>query len=138
MAFSINSVRKLLDAALLEVAGDIPVQTENTKISPGIDPWMRSTLLPATSEVVAFGAGAVVKMQGIYQIDLFYPSGVGLDPVSEMAEAIEAAFFPGASITDGTQVINIDNISQFAASVDANLNYCVPIRVQWFSYVTNA
>lgn len=136
MPFNINTIRTLLDAHLLSVAGDVPVQTENTRITPGVDPWMRSTVLPANSQVAAFGGGVVLKAQGIYQVDLMYPAGVGLDAVSAMAEAVCGAFFAGTQLTDGSQVVLTTNVSQFAAQVDAQMNYSVPLRIEWQSYVT--
>jgi hypothetical protein len=135
MAMSINKIRKALDAALLAVVGLPQLQTENTYFNAGVDPWCRSMVIPAQSIPVLFGAGVTLQVRGIYQVDLFYPGAGNTDEVSAVADAICQAFFVGSQFSLDDQVVTVTNITQFGASVDAGLNYCVPLRIEFSSYV---
>lgn len=134
--FDANDVRALLDQQLQTVSGLPDLETENTRYKPGNDVWCRSTLLPATSNVAAWGAGVTVQLQGIYQVDVIAPWGISTAETNALCKSILTAFFPGAvNITDGTNKVVITNISQLPAIEDKDsMFYMVPLQVQWNAY----
>lgn len=85
--------------------------------SPSGGPYQRGTWMPARrgprNEPVAFGTGAYHRLEGIYQIDLFYPkSERRTDMLFERAKAMSAHFYPddgqGGVIEAGPGHIHFD------------------------------
>lgn len=138
MSFSINTIRKLLDAHLKRVS-NLPTHVpENATRTPGIDPWCRSTVMPSTSAVASWGSGVTLRQQGVYQVDLMFPAGQGVEAVSAMADKVIAAFYPGQeSLGDEDVPLTLTNVSQLPGYVSDKLTYVVSIRINWFTYVKN-
>lgn len=136
MAFSINNVRKILETQLKSITSLPRFVPENQINTTTIDPWCRATMLPSRSTPVAFGAGTVLRLQGMYQVDLLYPAGSSLDDISAVADRIMEVFFPGVEdLTDGDIVVTISNISQLPAQIGAKQMYMVPLQIDWFTFV---
>lgn len=63
--------------------------------SPSGGPWQRGTWMPNEPVVVAMGAGAYHRQNGIYQIDLWYPkSERRVDILFERATAMRQHWYP--------------------------------------------
>jgi hypothetical protein len=136
--FDANDARALLDAHLQTVSGLPDLETENTRYTPSNATWCRSTMLPAASNVAAWGGGVTLQLQGIYQVDVIAPWGTSTDQTNAICKSIVQAFFPGsASITDGTHTVIVTNVSQLTAIEDKNnMLYMIPLQVQWTAYTT--
>jgi hypothetical protein len=136
--FDANDARALMDAHLQAVSGLPDLDTENTPYKPGNDIWCRSTMLPAASNVAAWGGGVTLQLQGIYQVDVIAPWGTTTTQTSAICKSIVQAFFPGgAEITDGTNKIIVTNVSQLPAIEDKDtMQYSTPLQVQWTAYTT--
>lgn len=128
--FDANDVRALLDAHLQTVAGLPDLVTENTRYTPQDTTWTRSTLLPARSITPVLGQR--VQLQGTYQVDVIVPAGTDTTASGPLCKAIMSAFFPGTTVTDGTNVVTINNITQQVSMVDDQMNYMVPLQIEWF------
>lgn len=133
--FDSNDARTLLDACLASVQGLPDLVTENRTYAPGNNPWCRSTLLPARSTTPMWGAGVTLMLTGIYQVDVIVPAGSDTTASSPICKAVMSAFFPGTTnITDGTHTVIITNITQLGAMVDEEMNYTVPLQIEWAVY----
>jgi hypothetical protein len=128
--FDSNDVRTLLDAHLQTVSGLPDLVTENKRYTPQNVVWCRSTLLPARSTTPVLGQR--VQLQGIYQVDVIVPAGSDTTTSAPLCKSIASAFFPGTTVTDGTYVVTLNNITQLPGMVDEQMNYSVPLQVEWF------
>jgi hypothetical protein len=62
---------------------------------PTNGPWQRGTWMPARPARVAIGGGAYHRLNGIYQVDLFYPkSERRTDLLLARAKAVKRHFYP--------------------------------------------
>ncbi len=80
-----------LSTQLQTVEGLPPLAPLNKTFKPSATQrWVRATLLPSESESGAIGSDGYLIQQGLFQIDLFTPVGLGDD--YELANSIRAAF----------------------------------------------
>ena len=65
---------KALHALLLGISPAWPTTKPYEVAAPhAATYWQRGTFIPGEPLAVAFGGGAYSRVQGIYQVDLFYP-----------------------------------------------------------------
>jgi hypothetical protein len=136
--FDANDVRALLDTHLQTVSGLPDLETENTRYTPTNAVWCRSTMLPGPSNVSAWGGGVTLQLQGIYQVDVIAPWGTSTDSTNALCKSILSAFFPGSThITDGTNTVTVNSVSQLTAMEDKEtMMYMIPLQIQWVAYTT--
>lgn len=130
----INDIRKGFDEVLIALPNVPQYALENTKLSPGKNPWMRSTLLPSRSQPASWGDGVKLKLIGIYQVDVFYPIGNGTDDISIVLNDIMQAFYPGTVIGSA----QVTNISQLPGSTQSNMSYMTSIQIEYITYMSKA
>ena len=71
-------ISSALDSRLNNLAGSSPIAWENTVFTPVKDTlYLRPTILPALTTQAALGTSGIDEYIGIYQIDIFAPSGKG-------------------------------------------------------------
>ena len=130
-------IQSLLDAAVtgIENIPQLMLENEVLNATSNLASFARSTLLPAQSAAITVGTEAQRKMQGFYQVDVFYPSGSGSNAAHVMADAVVNAFPIGLVLTDGTVKVFIEMASVLPAYLD-NKYYSVPVQVQWSCYVS--
>lgn len=134
MAISFTEIQQTLDTQLRTVT-DLPThfienlpsgQRANTK-------WVRSTLLPARSEVITLGTSFQEQGLGLYQVDLFYPKDRGFSTASAMADAVIAAFVPGAIHAGTEHDVRIRESWRLAGN-EFQTFYCVSVQVEWMVF----
>lgn len=96
-----------LNTILLTTSNLPTLQSENKRIDlgSGKTPWCRSTLLPARTTQVSIGSSGIDNINGLYQIDLFYPQNSSYVLIYDMADAIINNFTIGSK-SGGLHVIN--------------------------------
>jgi len=130
---SISSTIALLEGNLANIAGSPAIQLENTVYNDTGDPWLRATLLPATSQLMTIGVGAQKKMQGLYQVDCICPEDLGSAQAHQLADAVVDAYPIGLRLTDGTTTVIIELASALPA-LPLLTYYYVPVQIQWSVY----
>ena len=127
---SITSIQTALDTQLAAVSGLPVIQLENTRYEPktGVA-WSRPTLLPAETERLS---SAKDLLQGLYQVDLFYPADKGAATASAMADLVKAAFPRGSTLTSGSTTVHITKSWREPAQ-SLNQFYQVILLVRWES-----
>ena len=111
---------------------DQTVQTDNAQ-----SPWCRGIMLSAKTEQQSIGIGGTAKYQGIYQIDIYRPKGVGWNdsrfPITVVGDAVIRAFKTGTQVSDGVVALNFASASRSPAMPDLQSKYYrVSIDVEWF------
>lgn len=130
-------IQAALDTQLLTVTGLPVLQTENTRFdgSKNVPAFCRSTLLPAQTTVIGLGAGsaAQTQMQGLYQVDVFYPQDSGTTAARTLADAVVAVFPVGLRLVEGSSTVTVE-VASVMTAYSINKYYCVPVRIQWNVY----
>ncbi len=125
-------IQQALDAQLQTVPGLPQWYPENVLTGQyGKVPFTRSTLQPSKSVIISLGTNKVIEQAGLYQVDLFYPTGYSYVSERGTADAVINAFLPGfLPLADGNQLI-IETAWSNTALNDMGTFLMVPIRVQW-------
>jgi Bacteriophage related domain of unknown function len=136
MYISTTDIQTTLDTQLKTVAG-LPRFSEENQAAEArnVNPYCRSTLSQAQSTVASLGRNPVIAQKGLYQIDLFYPVAYGFQPARTVADAVIAAFPPGALLMpDGVNQLMINTAWSLPGNTYNNESafWHVPIRVEWW------
>lgn len=130
-----TEIQELLDAELVTVPGLPTLQTENTrfKLVNGV-PWCRSTLLPAETNIVTLGTTGYDELNGLLQVDLFFPGDTGYATASALADAVMAVFTKGKQLPGATINVEIEKSWRLSARTFDTF-YSIPVLVSWRGYV---
>ncbi len=91
-------VRDALLTQLKTVVSETLIAEENKQFKPSDDtPWVRETLLPGIPERVEIMQDGQSRQYGVYQVDVFTPSGIGTEIADTLAESIGDSFIAGES-----------------------------------------
>lgn len=130
---SYANIQTALNTHIQAIAGLPTLQLENTQ-NVGVTgvPFSRLTLLPARPTQLTVGVNGKDQLQGLAQLDLFYPLNTGTATGNGMADTVIATFTRGLTLTSAGTKIHIQlvwretgrRIEQF---------YQVPVMVQWSS-----
>lgn len=125
-------IQNALDAQLQTITNLPTLQTENNRFnaSTNIASWVRSTLMPAQSSVLAIGPNALTQMQGFYQVDVFYPADTGITAARTLADTIVSTFPVGLRLVGSSGTVIVD-VTSVITAYSINKYYCIPVRIQW-------
>jgi len=113
------------------------VAWENAPFTPTANtPWMRTTLLPAETEQSIIGTNGLNRIQGVYQIDLFYPANGGSGTARDKADSVISYFKRGTLATYSTTQAVVLKAYRNPAMNEEDW-YHIPINIVWYSYVEN-
>lgn len=125
-----SDIRKGLRSILVGVlSGPVPsIAFENRGHTPaeGV-PWARETLLPNNVRRTAFDLN---QLEGIYQVDIFWPSNDGTEIPEDLADDLRDAFLPGTSLTAHANVYR----SERTLSRQEPSWYILSVRVYWRAF----
>ena len=128
---SYQVIHQLLDAQLATVPGLPSFQAENKRTKAGsTSAFSRSTLLPARPDLLSIGVNSVAELRGLYQVDLYYPTGEGTANADAMADAIVAAFPRSVQLESGAVNVRVRMVWRQAAQV-IDTFYSCPVVVEW-------
>lgn len=96
-------------------------------------PWVRDAWRPVTAQRTTLSLPARVKEEGIYLLDLFYPSGFGTAAVHQMGLAIREALHPGVNLTAGSDRLSLMSIKPEPLLKDESWIQ-LPLTVQWWAF----
>lgn len=106
-----TDIHTALDTRLNLLSGGVVIAWENTEFTPVKDvPWLRPTLLMSPSSLMD-----LVDLQmneGIYQIDLFYPTDNGVGTILTKADAIYDHFKADLDLVSNDVTVHIKEIGR--------------------------
>ena len=122
-------IRSALREHLLELS-DLPnINWENQVFTPGDDPYIRETLLPADETLTANNERTGI---GIWQLDLFVPMGYSISEAESLADKIKQHFRPAQVIS------NVILERSFVGQGNQNDNwYFIPISIDYRAHSQN-
>jgi hypothetical protein len=131
-AASTLQIQEALDTQLQTVVGLPAFYPENATVQQNSNAaFCRSTLAQAKSEVATLGAGGIWTQQGLYAVDLFFPTAYGYSALRTAADAVIAAFPTGFLTLTSGQKLQIISAWSLPGSADQGAFLMVPVRVQW-------
>lgn len=96
-------------------------------------PYVRATLQPLSSRPATIGNSPLYRHEGLFLIDLFYPSGTGPGDAEAMADVVRARFpVPGTLAKNGQPVLV--RYAERGAGLPADGRYLVPVTVAWRAF----
>ena len=134
-----SEIHALLDAQLNTVSGLPTLAIEDLRVQN--DPnaaWARSVLISARTMAETIGINSAARYQGIYQIDIYYPSGQGWNVGGKMmmADSVIQAFNTGTQLNSSDVFLNISSSYLNPAISDLNSKYYrISISAEWFAII---
>lgn len=130
---------ELVHAALNVKLDSLGLNTawENKDFTPPEgDLWIRETYLPAEKRAAAIGTSSQNRHRGIYQVDVFRPSGEGSGEAEETVTAIENLFKRGTVISYSGITVKIESASRTSGREDKPW-YMIPVFIRWRADIDN-
>jgi len=134
MSDDIN-VRRAFEKTLAAMVSPLATAYENIAFTPeaGV-PYQRINILRADPADLVMGR-TLTQLQGICQVSLFYPQGMGTADAELYAARIKALFKPPTSITEGGTRVDVNNTATIATGFTDDDRWVVPVSIPWSAYV---
>jgi hypothetical protein len=136
---TIQLTRSLLEIALASISPSIDTVWENTQYTPSVDKEYQEThLLLADPQNPTFSnpiTSPFTRENGIYQVTLKYPQGVGPNAAYLRAQLIRNTFFQGASFTSGLTTLIISRTPTIAPGRNDGDRWSVPVKIPFFANI---
>lgn len=115
----------------------LPIAWENTSYTPSpATAYLQCAMLPAPTLNPVMGT-KFVRLQGLYQINVYGTQDSGPAPVEKIADAL-IALFPRGFITQNNTTINIDTTGYRVQGLnDQNGFFFIPVRIRYRQDVTS-
>lgn len=127
------SIRTWFETRLAAIEGIPDVAVQGTKYTPVAgEPWVRFTLLPAQSVNQSIGVNPVLELNGLAQIDVFYPPLRGVADAETTAQSIVTSFAPAVHLDSGDQIV-IENVWVEAIREEPTAVH-LPVVVRWKAF----
>jgi len=129
-------ISSALDSRLNTLAGTTPIAWENTVYVPVKDTlFLRPTNLPAETLQAGLGVSGIDEYIGIYQIDIFAPSGTGRGEAESKADAVADHFKRGTDLSNNGKTIRLGNVSR-NAGIKSDDRFIISISINYMAHVT--
>ena len=129
-------ISSALDSQLDTLAGQSPIAWENTVFTPIKNTlYLRPTILPALTTQAALGANGIDEYIGIYQIDVFAPSGKGRGEAETKADAVADHFKRGTDLSKNGKTIRLGNVSR-NSGIRSEDRFIISLSINYMAHVT--
>ena len=133
-----TEIAKALFERLLLLPSRPPIEHENTDYKPveGTT-YLQAFDIPITQDSAGVGVDSLIRCDGIFQINVKGPSGVGSIKNKTLADKIASWFKRGTTLTSpGGQDVKI-----LRSEVNGGFNeedwYTIPVSVYYYGYAQN-
>lgn len=133
---SFSAIHNALNTQLLTTPNLPTIQEENNrvKLGSGNTPWCRTTFLPTQSVVSTFGVQGMTKLNGLFQVDLFYPMNTSYETAYTMVDTIVGQFIPGKVLNNSISIMNSYALPMRDLPISERTMpnyYIVSVMIQW-------
>lgn len=117
-------------------AGTTAATTQEAFLS---NQWIRPTILPGESAQSSLGDFGLNRHDGVFQIDVFVPKGIGWGPAKDRVDAVVSHFKRGTLLTaDGISVRIVNTWPHRGVDVDDFPGwYMTPVTATFYSFTSN-
>jgi hypothetical protein len=135
MSVFIN-ISTALDAHLEVMVGKPAlIAYENRNVEPIKDAlYIRPTLIAGEVVQTTLGESGQDRNMGIYQVDVFAPSGKGKTASMAMADLIADHFKRGTDLSSGGTTLRIMSVSRQVAFNDSNGWFMLPVEINYIAF----
>ena len=131
MSDPMPSIRAALESKLATITPAISTAYENVTFTPVTGTaYQACYTMPAEPYNGTLGDG-FYREQGIFQVSLFYPQGVGPNTAETRAGLIRAAFKRGTVLTSGSVKVQINDTPYIGQGRADGDRWMVVVRVRW-------
>jgi hypothetical protein len=122
--------------AALVLSPVVPIAWQNKSFTPS-GAYLRPWLLPVRTDALTVSVLGSNDYAGLYQVDVFWPSGSGLTDPMERASAIAAHFKRGTRISREGITVRIDDPPWPGPALQEPNWIQVPVSVPYRAFVPN-
>ncbi|MFC2189631.1 DUF4128 domain-containing protein [Enterobacter hormaechei] len=126
-------IAELLESRLADIARGIgmPVAWPNIAFEPPDEvPYGRVYMLPAQTVGQDF-AGQLRTYQGIFQVNIVAPAGIGISKARTFASTIAGGFPEGLVLIDSDFSVYINGPPQIRQPIQDENNFTIPVSMQY-------
>ncbi len=125
--------------AALTFTPALPVSYPNISFSPPASgKYLRARHLPNTTQQISLGSTGFNRHQGLFQIDVMWPLGVGETAPKEIAGKIIDHFKRGTEFTRESLLIRIPEPPSVAPALVDGVSYMVPVSIRYQADAANS
>ncbi len=129
-----DDIRAALEARLSTTVGVPPIAWENLDFNPTTGTgYLRVRLLHTAKRGSTVGQTFQYRYQGVFQILVCYPEGVGPGPSQVIVDTLIDRFPTGLDLTANGVTTTIQHSEQMGA-YNQSPWFLTPINISWFCY----
>ena len=133
---SFDAVRSALDVAMSAYSAT-QVAYGNSEFKPTLGTlWYRATFMPGEPTQATLGTAGKNRLVGIYQVDVFAPTGTGVGAGETAAEGVITAFKRGKTFVFGGVTTRVEKVWREGA-IEEDDWFHIPVKVMWFADAAN-
>lgn len=131
MATHFNDIQAALENRLNSLSGGYDIAWPNVKYEPtGNNTFIVPNFIPEETLQVGLGASGKDETNGIFQIDVVYPAGLGR---SSVPDSVADHFKRGTTMTYNSVNVRVRSVS-IAQAITEGAFHFVPVSVNFQSY----
>ena len=135
MTTTFSDISAALDARLNTLTGSAPIAWPNTVFKPTKGTlYLRATHLPVATEQAGLGNSGVDEYLGIYQVDVFAPTGKGRGASESKADIIANHFKRGTDLLYNGVNVRLGDVSRNAGTIDDD-RYLISVSINYMAHV---
>ena len=130
-----KDLQSALNSALYDAFPDMPIAWENTNYTPAIGTtYLRVWLMLAESDLLTLGQSPWMLRQGIFQVSVFAPIGIGFGTAKGKAAEIVAAFKASTAFVYNGLSVTIEKSWVSGGIIEDEGWYHIPVSIRFRSY----
>jgi hypothetical protein len=131
---SIGAVRIALEGKLNAMTPSISTAWENVPFTPTPGTAYQAAYLLPVTENPTMGDD-YYRIDGIFQVNLFYPLQTGAKAAQDRAELIKTAFRRGTTMTSGTVKVIVERTPDIGQGRVDGDRWMVPVKIRFYAEV---
>lgn len=142
---AIADIRNALEAHVSNIVGVPSTPSvaaandwENVLFTPDVDPvpvgFFRIRFAPTSRRPTDITATGVKRYDGLFLIDVFWPSNEGPNAADEKADAIIDAYDAGGTLTSNGVNVRLEYAERRAGAIFDPPWYQVPVSIKWKAF----
>lgn len=113
MSTVFSDISAALDSQLNTLSGSSPIAWQNTVFKPAkSNLYLRPSLLPVSSAQIGLGSAGLDQHTGIYQVDVYAPSGNGRSQAEVKADSVADHFKRGTDLSYNGVTVRLGDTSR--------------------------
>ena len=135
MSTVFSDISAALDDRLSSLTGSSPVAWQNTVFKPAKSTlYLRPSLLPVSSAQIGLGSAGLDEHSGIYQVDVYAPSGKGRSEAEVKADSVADHFKRGTDLTYNGVTVRLGDTSRNQGLMEDD-RFVISVSINYSAHV---